>query len=107
MRHLCMRAPDRAEARLTAAASVAELARLLGNASLAPLGAFLLRLSRSARPCQRLVAIEAAQAMLHGLPAPFRARAGYASFNTAQHPADEVGRPHLTRAHRVCISAYP
>ncbi len=41
------------------------------------LGGFLLRLSRTARPAHRLMAVEAAHALLTGLPQPFAPEAGW------------------------------
>ncbi|KAG2440678.1 hypothetical protein HYH02_010257 [Chlamydomonas schloesseri] len=71
MRQLCLRAPDKADCRATAVASVQTMVSSCDGEELRGLCVFLHRLSRTQKTGHRMVAVEMAGALLASLPAPF------------------------------------
>lgn len=76
-RQLCMRSQEKADMRAAALDSTLKLVSALPSMEQLNFTTFLYRLSRTARPAHRLMAVEAAHALLLELPVPFAEEAGW------------------------------
>ncbi|KAG2425453.1 hypothetical protein HXX76_013663 [Chlamydomonas incerta] len=94
MRQLCLRAPDKADCRATAVASVQTMVDSCDAEELRSLCAFLHRLSRTQKTGHRMVAVELAGALLASLPAPFGPEGAYKHMLDGSRGAgDELDAP--------------
>ena len=78
-RHVCLKAPDRAEPRANAVRAAAAFVPLLSQWEQAQFAGFALRLSRSAKVGHRVLAAALARELLMHLPEPFK----QSTFDTA------------------------